>query len=146
MPHVRTQLREAAIAAVTGLQTTGDRVVRGRKAPREERDMPCLQVAVNGSDADSALTDEVQRELEVVFSCFAMGSGASDDLDDALDQMAMEVEMALAIDPLLGGACTQLVFKGDRVEFEELQKITGRIDLMYQATVFTAAGNPGQKI
>lgn len=110
--HVRTQIRDAAIAKLSGLATTGSRVFGGRPEtrPLQESDLPGLLVytAEEESAAESGTigTRRLMRTCQLVVHGFAQGTG---DVDKTLDTIAKEVEAALAADPTLGGRAKDLV-------------------------------------
>lgn len=100
MPHVRQQIREAVAAAVTGLATTGNRVSQSRMAPRRAGDLPCLLVETADERIEQGAQNRITRELTVLVRGFAKANAA---LDDTLDTIAKEVEVALASAGHLGG-------------------------------------------
>lgn len=133
MPHARQTLREAAAALVTGLASTGARVFQSRMVPQTT--LPCLLVVTNNETVDaSAYEAQYERHLDVVITGLAK---ASANVDDVLDQIALEVETALA-------ANQRFVLSGIEIDFDEaLEKPVGRIAMTYSARYFTDAGAPG---
>lgn len=102
MAHVRTQIRRAIIEACTGLPTTDDRVYPARVHPLGEAAPPTLVVFfLKEENDDNAMGGLVLRKAR--FSILAEVSGTADSLDDTLDQIAIEVEPALAADPTFAG-------------------------------------------
>lgn len=136
MPHARQQIREACAALVTGLATTGSRVFQSRMRPADQ--LPCLLVTANDeSVAPGSIGNLYERELQLVIRAFAKGSAT---LDDTLDQIAQEVEAAMA-------AYQRAQLDKVEVDFDdELEKPVGSIALTYRVSYFTAAGDPGQLI
>ncbi|MBK7592227.1 MAG: hypothetical protein IPI27_13400 [Betaproteobacteria bacterium] len=102
--HVRRQIREAVATAVTGLTTTGTRVFQSRVYPLEATDLPALLIATL-SETSEPVTIHGPRELMRVLSVQVWHHKATADLDDALDLICKEVEIALASDMTLGGKC-----------------------------------------
>lgn len=134
MSHVRTQLRTALVATLTGLATTGNRVHASRMRPRTAAEMPCLLVTTGDERIESVAQQfgPLDRQLTVHVRGFALGATA----DSTLDQIALEVETALA-----GSA---YALQGIEVDFDDdLDKPVGSITLTYQIPYFTQAGNPG---
>ena len=135
MSHVRAQLRAVAAARVTGLATTGSRVHQTRMPPQHAGDLPCLLVFAGDETIISGAASGLQdRELQIVIRGMAM---ANANLDATLDQIALEVETAMAA---VGN------FTLSRVETDiddSLEKPAGMISLTYQTLYFTQAGNPG---
>lgn len=102
MTHVRTQLRTALQAALTGLPTTADRVEINRSAPVAASRAPCLLITTPSEHATQIGTLSVPRVMRTVTVIIeAVAAGA--DLDGQLDQISLEVEQAMAVIGLLGG-------------------------------------------
>lgn len=137
MSHARTQIRESIATLVTGLATTGSRVFQSRMRPQDEASLPCLLVTTNDESIDQSIGDTQTRALSVTVRGFAMGAT----VDDTLDQIALEVETALA--DHYRASLDRL-----EVDFEDdgLQKPVGSITLNYRYQYFTAAGNPAVMI
>lgn len=133
MSHLRTQIRNEITALVTGLASTGSRVFTSRMLPQDQ--LPCLLVQTNDEDVSGGAVGALQdRVLTLVIRGYAKASTA---LDDTLDQIALEVETALA-----GHATASL----DRVEIDfddSLEKPVGVVTLNYRIPYFTRAGSPG---
>ncbi len=142
MPHVRQQIREAVATLVTSLSTTGTRVFQSRTYPKQESQLPCLLVTTNEEAiAPGSVGTRQERELTVIVRGVAKSAGA---LDDTLDDIAFEVETAMATDPDLGIGVAGMELRGISVDFDdETDKPVGVIDLNYRITYFTAAGSPG---
>lgn len=131
MSHSRTQLREQMASLLTGLATTGARVYQSRMRPADG--LPCLLVTTNDEDITPGnIHGWYERRVSLQVRGFAKGGTT---LDDTLDQIALEVETALA------GSRAEL----DRIEVDfddELEQPVGVITLTYQMTYFTAASDP----
>lgn len=144
--HLRTQIRDAVATAVTGLATTGSRVHKAHMRPVGDNDLPCLFVHLEGREDSGIidLTGRQQREADVIVAGLAKTVG---DVDAALNQLALEVETALAAVPTLGGICRRVWL--ERIESGidlSLEKPAGRIELGYRVQYFTNAGAPGTLI
>lgn len=94
--HVRQQIREAVATAVTGLTTTSTRVFQSRLYPLQTTDLPCLVVTTDG-DRREYLTENspAQVEVEVIVRIDGYAQATSN-LDDTLDTISKEVEIAIA--------------------------------------------------
>lgn len=139
MSHVRRQIREAVATAVTGLSTTSTRVFQSRVYPLRDADLPCLLVSTESEEIEPATIGSiVQRAMEIHVKAVAK---ANVNLDDTLDQIALEVETAMA-----GAIPLAHLSKIDVDMDDALEKPTGVLTLTYRITVFTAAGNPGTLI
>jgi hypothetical protein len=103
MAHVRKQIRDAVITAVTGLTTTGSNVFRSRIYPLEQTKLPGLCVFTRSENVEFdtlTISRSVSRVLDVIIEGYV---SATANYDDTLDQIAVEVEEALAADVTLGG-------------------------------------------
>jgi len=134
MSHARTQVRGAVAALVTGLTTTGFRVFQSRIRPQAESSLPCLLVTANDEQVEASVDGILTRNLSIAIRGIAMGNSS---LDVLLDQIALEVETAMAAVP-------RATFDRLEVDFDEtLEKPVGSISLTYRTTVLTASGTPG---
>lgn len=93
--HIRKQIRDAAVAALTGLATTGANVFSGRISPLRESERPALIVFLTGDDADfdaqvAGLTEARTGQLRIEGV-----AQANDTILDVLDQIALEAEAAI---------------------------------------------------
>jgi hypothetical protein len=139
--HVRTRIRAAAVAALTGLATTGTHVFASRVYNLRDADLPCLLVSTDDEDIDgAAFTDQLlERSLQLRVRACQKATAA---LDDALDQMLLEVEQALTGNSL-GGLCKPITPQSIRIVMDgSLEKPTGTADIVFQVTYFTAGTTP----
>lgn len=144
MSHVRTQIRDAFVARLTGLATTGANVFGQRTRPNADA-LPYLKVFL-GDDNGELLTvgdDRAeQRDAEIVIEAYAKDGG---DMEDLLDQIAMEVQAQIATTPDLnfGGLIKNL--GAPRIEpdvDDSLDKPCGINRITYPITYFIAGSNP----
>lgn len=99
--HLRKQIRVAAAAALTGLATTAARVFDSRARAVQMSDLPCLRVYCDEEDIELVDFDGgQQRDLVLIVEALATADAT---VDDVVDQIAKEVEVALSIDQTLGG-------------------------------------------
>jgi hypothetical protein len=131
--HARQQIREATATALTGLTTTGSRVFQSRMVPQES--LPCLLVTTNSEEINpQTIGNRQERMLELVVHGYAKQTAT---VDDVLDQIALEVETAMAVRQWA-------VLQRIDVDFDEhLEKPVGSISLTYQYQYFTNADAPG---
>lgn len=142
--HVRKQLRDAVVAAVTGLDTTEDRVFAHRAYPVERTELPALRVytASESVEIQTIHAPMVQdRTVEVRVEGLQAAGEAS--LDDDLDQIAKEVETALSAALTVGGKSVTLTYTGSEIELDdEAAKPHGIVTLNFTARLFTASNAP----
>ena len=103
MSHLRTQIRNAVAAKLLGLATTGANAFTMRLYPLPASALPALVIR-SGSESieeTSIGTPPVlARGYSFFVECIVRGESGH---EEALDQMALEVEQALAADRTLGG-------------------------------------------
>lgn len=98
MAHARTQIRAQVIAALAGLPTTGNRVYPGRSLPLDPDRVggPGLLVYC-GNEEIEAVTLHTPRVEEHALLLHLRGVvKAGSNLEDLLDQIALEVQRAMA--------------------------------------------------
>lgn len=141
--HVKTQLRRAVAAAVTGLPTTGGRVFQARAWPLQENDMPCLLVHTSDESIDTKATGPVRiqsRRVSVVVVAMAMHSDA---VEDDLDRIAAEVEAAVfAATPVRALTKSLELTATDSALSAEASFVVGQIRLSFSAVVHAVEGDP----
>jgi hypothetical protein len=141
--HIRQQAREAIASALTGLTTTGSRVFMSRVYPLETADLPGLLIA-SGDETILVATvhspPQQERHFRVRVGAIAR---ATADIDDTLDQMCKEVEIAVAGMTLPGHGTTIALTDITEPELSgEAQQPTGRVVLTFDVYYFAAANAP----
>ena len=144
MSHVRSQIRAAFVARLTGLATTGAAVFGQRTRPNTDV-LPYLKVWI-GDDSGELLntTDDrdEERTADLVIESYVKDSG---DMEDRLDQIALEVQQQIAttVDLTFGGLVKML--GAPRIEpdvDDSLEKPCGVNRITYPITYFIAGTNP----
>ena len=100
--HLRRRIRERAASTLGSLSTTGSRVFQSRLYPMESAGLPGLCIYTNNETVDIASVGSTRtlfRELNLIVEGYA---SASTDVEDTLDQIGMEVEVAMQGDIYLG--------------------------------------------
>lgn len=138
--HARRSIREAVAAALTGLATTGSRVFQSRMRPQES--LPALLVATNGEEIEQDLGTVQTRALDIDVTGVAL---AASGVDDTLDAIAEEVEVAMQAAGTLGGLVSAPpVLTAIRTAFDDsLEQPAGEVSLTFRCLYFTQAGAPG---
>lgn len=138
--HLHKQIRDAIVTALTGLTTTGSRVYANRLQPLPDALSPTLLVTLDEETA-TPLTFHpspiYERELRLTVSAVAK---ATSGLDDTLDQISKEVEVALASGITLSGRRLDFTYTGMSFDDELADKPVG-IKRMNFTVTFTAAAN-----
>lgn len=112
MAHVRTQIRQAIVAVLTGLATTGNRVYDTQLYALERAQLPALTVSIEKdsivSDWSTLLTSGVliqTYELPITLRAYAR---ATETVQNTLDTIAVEIIEALKADITLGALCKDI--------------------------------------
>jgi len=139
--HLRRQIRDAAVSALSGLTTSGTRVFENRVYDLQDTDLPGLRIYTNNEDVEIAslgISRLLERSLELVVECCAK----STTFDDTVDLMIQEVEVAIAANQGMGGAkYVQL----KRIEIEmagEGEKPIGVARMTFEVPYITALSAP----
>lgn len=146
--HARTQIRNALATLLTGLATTGANVFTSRVTDYDrEHELPALNIMINEEDHDrgeeAAEMGSVEwRQIEIVIEGRIAAAG-TDNIDDDLDQLALEVELAIAGDADLGGLLFDFEYAGTSLELDdEAETVTGLITISYAASYRIDASDP----
>lgn len=142
MPHVREQVRAAAVTAVTGLATTGSNVSNSRVLPLGSTALPHLCVYTRTDSPDYSrgnMAATPRRVLELHVEGYVKG-----DDQTVMDDIAAEVETAI-----FGAAGTALralalVWMGDQTMSVdgEGEHLTSIIDMVFRCEYATVEGAP----
>lgn len=142
MAHMRTQIRQAVVAALTGLPTTGARVFVNSVYELRAADLPCLLVQTGDEPQIDPLNvsgTALQRQHLVIIKAIAKQTA---NLQDALDQMLLEVEGALALSTL-GGLVKRMELKAVGVnESAGLDTPAGELTATWLVSYLTPTTNP----
>ena len=150
MAHVRTSIRNAMTARLTGLTTSGARVYPSRIHPLADANLPCLRVFIDDEQArveTISLNPIISRQAMLRVEAAAK---AVSGLDETLDTMAAEVETALATssDPTYGGLLkSRPEIESTSIDLDDgLEKPVGILTLTYRIHYFTTSANPAAAI
>lgn len=139
--HIRQQLRDAVATAVTGLPTTGARVFQSRAYPLQISDVPCLVVTTDGDSIEQETVHRPYmqaRQIQLRIEGYAVGVY---DLDDILDGICKEVE--IAVDNATLAMVDDIGFAGTQLDTSVVgQQPVGKITLIYRVTVRTMSNSP----
>lgn len=120
--HLHKQIRSALVTKLTGLTTTGSRVWANRLQPLQDANLPALRIYADEERAELLTVHSpamLARELTVVVEACAKATTA---LDDTLDQIAKEVETALAAGLTFGAVNLPVFYTGMSFDDEQLDK------------------------
>lgn len=142
--HLRRQIREAIATAVTGLATTAARVYQSRVYPLQNAELPGLLVYTESEVSERRTAPApglMERRVRVVVRGVTK---AVADLDDTLDQICKEVEVALAMPcAALAGIAKSITLLATELELAgEGEKPTGQAALTYEVVYLAAENAP----
>lgn len=137
MSHPRTQIRAAVVALLTGLPITGANVFASRVRPFHDSELPALNVLTGGSNEQQLnLAGSGASQLDLTLTVEIRVKQA-DGVDDAIDDIAEEVELAMQTAPAstwLGGFVESVA---SEPEFDEETNLpTGICRLAFSITTF----------
>lgn len=142
MSHVRTQIRDAVVTLVSGLTATADRIVQHRRPLPQDR-LPALRVFVQ-EEAIERQTIHAPALLERTVAIRIEGVASGEEYQDDLDQIALEVEGAIAADSTLGGLINGGMTPSavDTSEGNDGDRPVGTLALTYQAQYLVNSDAP----
>lgn len=145
MAHIRTQVRDGVEAALKDLPSTQNRVFVTRTYPLDHRRLPALLVYVldeRSEPVEMGPGRDMERQMSVTIEAIADGKG----YDDELDQIALEIEAALAQSNYLGGLVKELYLQSTNLDLatgrERGEKRKGILTLSYMALAVTPETQP----
>lgn len=112
MAHPRKLIRQAVVALLGNATDAGDRVQGTRVEPNEARELPALSVYTLNEPVDEDSADTAPRELTRKLQLEVAGWVAHKDsypADDAMDDLAEQIEARMDSDRWLGGPGTGLL-------------------------------------
>jgi len=118
MSHVRQQIREAIALKLTGLTTTEDRVYQNRFTTLDKANLPCLVITsirdVSAGPISHDVPRTIQHDVSIKITAYAK---ALDNLDDALDDICEQVEVAMSTDRKLSGLVFNVDLQATDIDF-----------------------------
>lgn len=138
--HLHKQIRDALVTKLTGLTTSGSRVYANRLQPLPDALSPTLLVTLDeekASDLTFGNPPMLERELTAVVTAVAKATSA---LDDTLDLMSQEVEVALAAGITVGSKTLYPIYSGMSFDDEQGDKPVGAKRMTF-TVVFSAMSN-----
>ncbi len=143
MAHVRQQLRDAVVALLSGLPTTGARVTGNRALPLAKSASPSLTVRTL-SERSTDISQDGTQERVIALRVDVTGKDATEALvSDMLDDSAAEVETRLANDPSIGGLAHSCEYRSAELSIDGSgEKILGTLALTFDVTLYTKRTAP----
>lgn len=144
MAHPRQLIRYAIRAALLAADTAAeDRIYKTRVLPLRRTQLPAISIytleeSVAGDSAQTA-PRELTRTAPVVIEAW-IANQAGIDLDDAMDDLALEIETAMHADPYLGDTAGDSILADTVLEvIEQGDRKLGLVSLTYDVTYRTLA-------
>lgn len=138
--HLHKQIRGALVTALTGLTTSGARVYANRLAPLPDTTSPSLLITLDDESAAGLTIHSPQAQDRTLTLSVAAVAKASSNLDDTLDLMSKEVEVALSAGITVGGRLLEVFYTGMSFEDQQSDKPVG-IKRMSFSVQFSAMSN-----
>jgi hypothetical protein len=144
MAHVRAQIRDAVVTAVTGLGAT---VTKSRFFPNDASALPVFLVytvneSVDVGQGSGAAT--MMRTLSVVIDASAQAAESA--LDDALDAFAVSIETAVGGNTFSGLALETRLVSTEMNTSTDGNKPLGTVRLMFDVIYRTIRTNPSTTV
>lgn len=151
MSSARKAIRAAMVAALTGKTSAGDRVFGNRTDPVMDRatdldngheTFPLLLVFSRSERSE--VFDESPRRYRRTLELLVEGTtNVGDASDDALDDLAEEIEIAALVDDQLGGLVNDVrLTNTSMVLADSGRKVIGGVTLTLEVDYFTTAPDP----
>lgn len=148
MTHARKQIRDQIVTTLTGLATTGSNVFASRMWPMAEEQMPGLIVYTVSEDSEAVAQSSsgytLGRVLNVSIDAYV---AAAVNVDDLVDQIAVEIEEALAGDAALDALVERSVLTRTEIILEgNGEHETAITKFQYEIRYRTAANDVEQTV
>jgi len=131
MSHVRQQIREAVVAKLKEITDIGDRAYPYRTIPHTT--LPDIVVYTTEDEVDHE-HDAGDKEIHILTVQVEARAKVTDDLDDVLDGLCVDVEKKMMEDASLGGLVKYLELVKTTIEMQgESEKPVGVATLEYAA-------------
>ena len=138
MTHPRQLIREAVVARLTGATDAGSRVVATRVEPLNRKGVfPVLSVYTVGEDAErgGSAPVELVRTVAVEITGWVIAAP----IDNAIDQLAEQVEAAMDADPFLAGSAGDSQLRRTEITYlDDGDPIVGVLTLTYDVEYRTS--------
>jgi hypothetical protein len=138
--HLHKQIRSAVATKLTGLTTTSARVYTNRLQPMSEANLPGLRLYLDEEQAAGITLHQPQMQERTLTLVVEGCAKAVNGLDDVLDQISKEVEIALATGITVSGQALDVYYSGMNFDNQLADKPFG-VKRMTFSIPFTAMSN-----
>jgi hypothetical protein len=144
--HPRQEIREALVAALTGTAdprptAAGERVFETRFVPWRTAQLPAISVYATAEQVEEGSKSTAPRELTrwVSMTVDAVVV-ASENADDELDALCLEIETAIHADPTLAGKASDCILTSTELgTIADTGRPMAAAQLVYEVSYITAA-------
>lgn len=142
--HQRQAIRTAVMEQLLRRTVAMDSVVSTKKTPWRTKDLPGISVYTLTEPVDEDSRSTAPRELRRVLRVQIEGAlQLTDDIADALDAFAVEIEAAVDSDPTFGGAASDAFLADTAITIEPgAEQPVGSIVLTYEVPYYTPCPHP----
>lgn len=142
--HLRKRIRSAAATKLTGLTTTGANVFTSRAYPLQDANLPALRITTPSEQSEMVSMGIGNRTVERTLTLQVEGVvKALTGFEDTCDQIAKEVEIALANDNTLGGLCKYIQLRSTATEISgEAEKPIAVTTMLFDVLYHTSLNAP----
>lgn len=138
--HLHKQIRAAVVAKLTGLTTSSTRVYANRLQPLPDATQPSLLITLDEERAEGLTLHAPQMHERTLSLSVAAIAKASTAVDETLDLMSKEVEIALSTGITVGTRTLDVFYTGMSFEDEQSDKPVG-VKRMTFTIPYTAMSN-----
>lgn len=141
--HLRQQIRQKVIEKLTGLTTTGQKVLSSRVFSLPQQALPALSVYTKEESSEYislTIPRTIQRQLMVSVEIFVAANVNS---DNTIDTISEEIEAAMTDDITLDGLCKDVIIDSFDSDFDgEGEVPVARATINIAITYFNEEGRP----
>ena len=142
--HIHRQVRDAVATSLTGLTTTGARVITNRLYAIPATSLPAVVITIDSETIEGKLpcgsgARMQKRTINLMIECCVAG-GAT--IDDTTDQISAEVEVALSAGITVAGKKVYPVHQSSNYEDMAGGQDVAIKRLNYEVTVHTLNSTP----
>lgn len=142
--HERQAIREAIVSQLVGIAPAfrtdaRNRVFKSRHAPVRQSELPAINVYTESESvkpgSESTAPRELTRTVTVAIEAWAQ---MTENVDDALDELALQIETAMDLDLELAGTAFQCVLNSTEIGITtNSERPMGVVHLEYAVTFHT---------
>jgi hypothetical protein len=139
--HVRKQLRDQVAVLVQSLTTYAVNVYKNRRYPVDSSELPCLIVQTGDEEIETLTIDYPSQQLRREQLIISVIAETTVGLDDMLDEICKDIEIALAGNVLLSRNFTLDSTSGIDPNIVG-EKPVGVVDMRFTAEIYTLENAP----